>query len=331
MTDKIKDIGERALLELFKELVDEGDLPFNDDAVAFPLFDDFTLVINIDTLVAQTDVPPNMTAYEIGAKTATMAISDLAAKGVQPLFTIASGAFPENYSVEETLSLVKGIRDISHESGAKFLGGDTNEANDIILSVVVAGIINKKNLMKRDTSKKNDLIFSTGKFGLTGAGFKVFLEGYEASTEEREVFREAIYKPKARLREGLFLGSSNMVNSCIDSSDGLAWCFTELIRNKKECGIIIENIPIEEHVLSFAKKNNINPEELALFAGEEFELIFTINKEKEEEFKKRANEKNISIFYLGKISSDYPSTIKLQFDKKLIDIEPKGWEHFKES
>ncbi|NHJ03937.1 MAG: thiamine-phosphate kinase [Candidatus Heimdallarchaeota archaeon] len=329
MNKSIKDIGERALLEFFKDMVDEGDLPFNDDAVAFSINEKSTIVINIDTFVAKTDAPPGMTPYQMGAKATVMAISDLAAKGIQPQFIIASGAFPGSFKVKNTIELVRGVKETAQKTNAKFLGGDTNEAEDIILSVVAVGIADKNILIKRNGAKIGDIICTTGEFGLTGAGFKVFLENYKATDEQTKNFRNSIYHPTVKLREGLFLGKSRKINSCIDSSDGLAWCLTELLRNKRNQGIIIDQIPIAQTVIDFANANKLDKDELALFGGEEFELVFTISEENFSEFQKNATDQNIKIFTIGKISKKYPNKIMTKTKAGYNEVSHKGWEHFK--
>ena len=329
MNRTIKDVGERTLLKMFEGLVDAGDLPFNDDAVAYPLGNNLSLVINIDTFVAKTDAPPGMTPFQMGAKTTAMAISDLAAKGVQPQFTIASGAFPSDFEVQQTVEIVQGVKETSNFYGAKFLGGDTNEADDIILSVVSAGVIDKNKLIKRNSAQVGDLLFTTGEFGLTGAGFKVFLDKYEATKKQRELFRQAIYSPKARLLEGKILAEFGKITSCIDSSDGLAWCLVEILRGKTEQGVVIENIPINEEVIQFSKTNSINEFELALYAGEEFELVFTVNPQDLDNLLDYLDKKKITIYPLGKIIPDSKEKILLQTTEKTIEIQPKGWEHFK--
>ncbi|NHJ85081.1 MAG: thiamine-phosphate kinase [Asgard group archaeon] len=330
MDDRIKDIGERGLLALFEKLVDDGDLPFNDDAVAFSLDDKQSIVVNIDTFVANTDAPPNMTSYQMGAKATTMAISDLAAKGVQPLYIIASGAFPEEYKTKDTIQLVKGIKDTGIKYGAKFLGGDTNAADDIILSVVALGISKKESLIKRNGANIGDLIYTTGNFGLTGAGFKVFIENYNCTKKQRERFYQAIYQPEARLKAGLLFAKLGVITSCIDSSDGLAWCLKELIRNKNECGIIIDNLPIDPFALEFAKNHKLNIDDLILYAGEEFELVFTINPKNRELVEQHLKNEDIDFCKIGTISSKHPSKLMLLVNGESQEIIPKGWEHFKD-
>lgn len=329
MNRTIKDIGERTLLKMFEGLIDAGDLPFNDDAVAFSLSEDLSLVINIDTFIAKTDAPPSMSPYQMGAKTTVMAISDLGAKGVQPLFTIASGAFPPDFDVEKTVEIVKGIKDTSNNYGAKFLGGDTNEADDIILSVVSAGTANKNKLIKRNGAQVGDIIFTTGHFGFTGAGFKVFLDQYKARDSQLEKFKEAVYNAKARLNEGLLLAKYGKVSSCIDSSDGLAWCLVEILRGKEGYGITIDNIPIDETVIEFAKENNLNAYELALYAGEEFELVFTVNPKNSDDLTSFMKKNGAMIFPIGKIIKSPTNKIQLEIESEIMEIQPKGWEHFK--
>ncbi len=323
MDHTIKTIGERGLLALFEKLVDEGDLPFNDDAVAFSLSSNTSMVVNIDTFVASTDAPPTMTPYQMGVKAVTMAISDLAAKGVTPQYIIASGAFPENLSIEQTIDIVKGIQETAHFYNCKFLGGDTNAASDIIISIVAIGKIKKALLMKRSGVKENDIICTTGFFGLTGAGFKVYLDKMGASDLQKEKFSEAVFSPKARVEEGKILANFRKITSCIDSSDGLAWCLKEILRNKKNLGIKINQLPIPDLVKEFAIENNISPNDLALYAGEEFELIFTLPKRFVNQLRKR-----MDFHIIGQIIFDEQERIMLEDSDQIQVINPKGWEHF---
>ncbi|NHK30149.1 MAG: thiamine-phosphate kinase [Asgard group archaeon] len=324
MDKTIKELGERALLDKFEQLVDQGDLPFNDDAVAFPLNEKESLVVNIDTFVAKTDAPPNMTFYQMGAKTVTMAISDLAAKGVQPQYLVASGNFPMNLTVKETLEIVQGIRDTAHSYKTKFLGGDTNAADEISLTVTVFGRIKKSLLIKRSGAQEGDIICTTGNFGLTGAGFKVFLDKYTATEEQMNSFYKAVYEPKARVNEGLNLAKIKKITSCIDSSDGLAWCLKEILRKQEKLGILLTQLPVTEEVRSFAAHNELSIVDLIFYGGEEFELVFTIG---EKDLSKLENKLNYQI--IGRLTSNNPSKIFLEEKGELIEISPKGWEHFK--
>ena len=52
------------------------------------------IVIKSDMLVASTDVPPGMEAWQIARKSVVSCISDLAAKGVRPYGAVISLGIP---------------------------------------------------------------------------------------------------------------------------------------------------------------------------------------------------------------------------------------------
>jgi len=64
-------------------------IPFGDDASAIDMGHDKLAVINTDMLVRKTDVPRTMSLWQAARKTVIMNISDLAAKGAQPLALLA--------------------------------------------------------------------------------------------------------------------------------------------------------------------------------------------------------------------------------------------------
>ncbi|TFF84551.1 thiamine-monophosphate kinase, partial [Candidatus Heimdallarchaeota archaeon] len=271
----------------------------------------------------------NMTFFQMGAKSTTMAISDLAAKGVHCQLTIASGVFPGDYSGQETVDIVKGIQQISHECGAKFLGGDTNEGNDLVLSVVAAGVQQQQKLIKRQTANIGDYIYTSGPFGLTGAGFKIFLENVSSSKQQRELFYKAVYEPKPKCHLSSFLTDHGLITSCIDSSDGLAWSLYELIRDRSNLGIILTELPVHPLVIEFAEDNNLNPLDLVFYGGEEFELVFTVGEKEAETFKKRIAKSKINVNLIGKITSENPGEVFFEDEGTTTLIKQKGWEHFK--
>ncbi|MEA2070840.1 MAG: thiamine-phosphate kinase [Asgard group archaeon] len=329
MHNPIRNLGERGLLKIFQEIVDEGFLPYNDDAVGYTLSNEKILIANIDTFVSTTDAPPNMTPNQMGSKATVMAISDLAAKGIIPAFTIASGVFPANFSVEAATECVKGIQQESHKYNAKFLGGDTNEGDAIILSVVATGFGSPKNIIKRNTAKLGDIICTTGLFGKTSCGFRIFLENISANKQQKEYFKKSIYEPICRVKEGVLLAESHLVTACIDSSDGLSWSLYELLRGKDKMGIEITKLPIDSQAYKFAKEKNLEALDIAFYGGEEFELIFTIPEKNLSKLQEYAKQYEINIYPFGKISKKNPGKIMYNENNSLEEIEVKGWEHFK--
>ena len=92
--------------------------------------------------------------------------------------------------------------------------------------------------------------------------------------------------PKARLKEGLALGRSGAVSASIDSSDGLAWSLHEMGK-MSDVGFQVSSVPVADEVRRFAEFNNLDPLELALYGGEEYELVVTVRPKAWAELKPR--------------------------------------------
>ncbi|TRO60073.1 thiamine-monophosphate kinase, partial [Candidatus Bathyarchaeota archaeon] len=222
----VSDIGERALIQrIMKHLTPMPDMPipFWDDASALSLGDGRALVVNTDMLVWSTDVPAGMTPFQAARKAVVMNVSDLAAKGVQPLAFMPSIAIPSTYNPDDVEEMAKGFEAGSHQYGAYVVGGDTNEASEVIISGLALGITPEKSIMKRQGGMKpGHKVAVTGRFGLTTAGFKHLLEGVDLLPPVKQAALESIYMPNARVKEGLVLVKTGAVTGCLDSSDGLS-------------------------------------------------------------------------------------------------------------
>ena len=75
-------------------------------------------------------------------------------------------AFPK----KDIQQIGKGLNDGAREYNAYVLGGDTNEASDLVISCAALGICQKRHLIKRSGAKPNDYVAVTGFFGKTASG-----------------------------------------------------------------------------------------------------------------------------------------------------------------
>jgi len=325
----LKEIGERKTIEIILKYLDKMPnmpIPFGDDASAITIGNNRLAIIKTDMLVGKTDVPKTMNLLQAARKTVVMNISDLAAKGVQPIALLASLGLPKNYTEENIIQIGKGLNQGAREYGAYILGGDTNEASDLIISCSTIGIIEEPFLMLRSGAKPGDIVAATGYFGKTSAGLKILQEGLHAPKAIKQVLEDAVLMPKARLKEGLTLAKTKAVTASIDSSDGLAWSLHEISR-ASNIGFVIDKLPIAEETIEFAKPHNLNPTELALYGGEEYELVMTITPKLWKTAGNAIENVGGQLIKIGKATATKKITLKTE--KMTIQIEPKGWEHFK--
>lgn len=328
--NKVSDVGERGLIErMMVKLTQMPDmpLPFWDDASALDMGDGRALVINTDMLVWATDIPVGMTPYQAARKSVVMNVSDLGAKGVKPLAFMPNIGLPRDYPLNDAEEIARGFEEGSREYGSYVVGGDTNEACDVIISGVALGFARKNRLMKRDNgARPGDYIATTGNFGLTSAGFKNLLEGYNLPEDLSKPILNSIYLPEAYVEEGLALSKTELITGCIDSSDGLAVSLHDL-RRSTGYGYRLNFLPLDPIAKRFAQLNDLDPISLALYGGEEYNLVFTFQTKHIEQMQKALNSVGSELKIIGKVTES--RDIIYVTDDKEVPILPRGWEHFK--
>jgi len=322
----VQELGERKIIDIILkhlEPMPNMPVPFGDDASAVDIGKGKLAVIKTDMLVGKTDIPPQMSLWQAARKAVVMNISDLAAKGVKPIALLTAIGIPRGLRRKHVEQIGKGLNRGAREYGAYVLGGDTSEASDIIISCAAFGIGEKKRLMLRTGAKAGDMVAVTGCFGKTSAGLRILLRGLSTPPKLRKTLVDSVLMPKARLSEGLSLAQTGAVTASIDSSDGLAWSLHEISR-ASHVGFQIDSLPIAEEAKQLARMHKLDPIELCLYGGEEFELVITVKP-----MFWRKISKKVSLARIGRVTKG--ETLILKSGKKLFPIETRGWEHFKTS
>ncbi|MFW9830223.1 MAG: thiamine-phosphate kinase [Candidatus Thorarchaeota archaeon] len=323
----VSDLGERGLIRWFQDLItpfDQALLIGTEDAVGVP-FNGDALVVNSDMLVGSTDVLPGMTAGDIAWKAGVMGLSDLAAKGAAPMGIIVSLGFPKDTQANFVAALVGGLNCVSLEHNTYYLGGDTNQCEELVINCTAVGRVPKKQLIRRKGAKPGDIVAITGEFGYTGALFAALLQGYKEPSQTVETIREKALRPYAKFCEGQTLSKEQVISSAIDSSDGLAWSLHELSAASR-VGFRIDSLPIPKICREFATKNGLDPVEFVLYGGEEFELIVTIPENLWSKAVQVIEQRGKQLIKIGKATEEPLQVLKFNGEDRII--EPRGYEHF---
>jgi len=337
--NKISDLGEKLLIKRLlsksqnprvKSLfLDELSIESLSDDAALLDFGENYLVACSDMLMQSTHFPDEMTHYQMGQKIVTVNVSDLAAMGAEAIGIIVSMGLPRNMLIDEFDDLVEGILINCTKYGMSLIGGDTNESSDLTLSGTCLGIVKKENVLMKSGARKGDIIALTGSLGLAAAGFELLLNpknNEDLDNQIKELVLKHALEPEAKLRQGISLAKSGSVTSATDITDGLFSELGEIIdANDNDVGMTLnqEAIPIPPEVFSVANIIGIDPFEMALTYGEDFELILTINPSLFDDLKSQT-----TLYKIGFVDSS--GTIKM-IDKSgnTNIIPPRGYEHLK--
>jgi thiamine-monophosphate kinase len=277
-----KGLTERQIIGVLKHRFDSKpklSLGFEDDVAAFPISGHRVVVLKTDMLVGRTDVPPGMTLVQAARKAVVATVSDFAAKGVRPEGLLISLGLAPPVSLSTVNRIASGLLNAAREYDCRIIGGDTSETDDLVIDCIGFGFAETGMILRRDGAKPGDVVAVTGDFGRTAAGLRILLGKKKPWPRRFARLTASILHPTAKVETGLKLAQTGFVNSSIDSSDGLAWSLHEIAR-LSQVDIVLESIPVAPDVRVFAGEQGLVPEELALFGGEEYELVLTIKKDR---------------------------------------------------
>jgi len=226
----------------------------NDDAAVLEIGTE-TLVLTHDMLVEGVHFFPSQPRADVAWKLVAANLSDLAAKGAQPLGVLLGYMLGEDDD-----GFRAGLFEVLEHYGIPLLGGDTvGGGPPQAFGLTAIGIATHTPVPSRGGAQPGDGLWLTGSVG--GA-----LMGFEALRDKTGGDAEAYSRPMARLPEGLALAPH--VTAMMDVSDGLlldAWRLAEA----SDVSLAIDSaaVPIAA------------PEERRFHAlrwGDDYELLFTL-------------------------------------------------------
>jgi thiamine-monophosphate kinase len=296
-----------------------GYSPIGDDAALIPVKGK-RLMVKSDMLVGKTDIPRGMTYREAARKAVASCVSDFAAKGVAPDSFLVSLGLTRGISEKDVRDLAGGFADSAREWKINLVGGDTNEADDLIIDCTMIGF--GGDFTRRSGAKAGDLVVTSGEFGLSSAGLKILLEGAKAEPGFRRVAVGRVLKPNPRLRLGLAV--SKYLTASIDSSDGLATCLHSIAK-LSGVGMTLSRLPFGRGVEKFARMNGYSAEELVLYGGEEYEIVGTSGRKAYSRASIAARSLREELLVIGRTTKE--SGVRLLTGNEERLVEDRGWVH----
>ena len=213
----MSELGERKVIERMREFLDIGD-----DAACIKIDDRF-LVVSTDMIYRKTHVLNEMSFEQTGHKIVSMCFSHIASMGAKPIgFLLSYGSADVDF--RDFDELIKGVKKQAEKYGAAFIGGDTNETDELTLAGTALGLTDKP--VFRDGANKGEIVGVTSCVGDAALGVKMLLESLALLPAiPGDVLQRAL-DPEPRVKEGILLG--DYASAMMDISDSLALSLYEV-------------------------------------------------------------------------------------------------------
>jgi len=277
----LSELGEQGLIERIRRRIGRKSqdivVGIGDDACAVRAYSALLTLITTDAFVEGNHFDLSYFSFkEVGMKAMAASISDVAAMGGVPRYCVVSLLSPPTISVADVDGILDGIEESCDEYGVELVGGDAVGSKSLAISVTVIGEVETENIALRSGAKPGDSIFVTGDLGASEAGRLVLSRGLDLDEDVRAYIVKRHSSPIPRVKESRELVRNQGIHSMIDISDGLAIDAGHIAQESGvKLVIAVESLPICPQVHTVAGASSATALDMALFGGEDFELLFT--------------------------------------------------------
>lgn len=323
---------DRLITRLFEPLATHpGALGLKDDAAVLAVPPGHELVLTKDALVAGVHFFADDPPLSIARKAMRVNLSDLAAKGADPLGVLLAFAIPPDMDADALTAFAQGIGEDARHYGAPLLGGDTvRTPGPFTISITALGAVPAGQMVRRATARADQSIVVTGTIGDAALGLLQRLEpprrglaGLDA--EHGRYLADRYLHPRPRLAIARAL--RGRASGAMDVSDGLIGDLEKMLAASGIAGEIeIARIP-----LSAAARAAIlsEPEliETALTGGDDYEILAVMPDSELASFNNWATAVGVGASVIGRTHAGSGLTIRAE-NGAAVGFERGSFSHF---
>jgi len=331
---KAAESGEdRLIARYFKPLATHpGAFELLDDAAAIAPPPGCDLVLKADGIVAGMHFFPDDPPDLVAKKALRVNLSDLAAKGAQPLGFLLTLALPAEIGDAWLTPFARGLGADAAQFACPLLGGDTDRTTGpITISIAVVGAVPHGKMVRRAGAKPGDRVVITGTIGDAALGLLLRRDGSAAARwalaeDQRDHLanRYLVPEPRLALADGLRAHAS----AAMDVSDGLAGDLAKLCRVS---GVATE-IEVTRVPLSTAARAALAREpaliETIITGGDDYEVLACVPADAVEALRRQASAAGIALTEIGTVAAGQGQARFVDARGKPLALAHPSFSHF---
>jgi thiamine-monophosphate kinase len=293
-----------------------------DDAAIVSVPPGQDLAVTTDTLVTGIHFLASTSAYDIGYKSLAVNLSDLAAMGATPAWVMLALTLPDT-NEEWLQDFCAGFFALANRFRVQLIGGDLTHG-PLSINVQAMGFTPSQKAILRSGAQPSDLIYVTGTLGDAGLGLAFLEQKTDLTPAYQSQVLERLHHPEPRLAIGVAL--RGLASAAIDISDGLAADLGHILESSQVGAMLeIDKLPLSEEL-----KLSLSPQAataMALTAGDDYELCFTIPAHKRGELELALSSIPCRYTLIGAITAQPGLALRYQ-DGDHYHGPTEGYNHF---
>jgi thiamine-monophosphate kinase len=285
-------------------------------------------VVTTDMLLEDVDFQKAwLTAGQLGHKSLAVNLSDLAAMGARPRFHIVSLGIPATIPDKWIVQFYQGLAKLASAHKTLLIGGDLSRStNGIQVTITALGETWHRQAIYRSGGSAGDVLYVTGTLGKAAAGLELLRkEQTKGATASQKEALKAHKTPNPRCDVGLWLLQNHYASCMMDLSDGIS---TDLPRLCSSSNVGAEIYPGALPIFSASKSWKLDPLNLALNGGEDFELLFAVPRNVAAKFAEAYPKRFPRVTRIGILTSSKGIVLREASGKPARHLANGGFDHF---
>ncbi len=325
---RLRDLGEFGLIDLIRRKTPRTRgvrLGIGDDAARVSTPED-SLLFTSDLLIEGVHFNLDwISMRDLGHKSLTASLSDIAAMGGRPAYFLLSAALPD-VAVQRAAALVRGIHALAAEHRVALVGGDTCAADRVIIDVFLAGFA-PYGAVTRGGARVGDDIYVTGTLGDSALGLTLLSKPRPTvSARDRNYLVRRHHHPTARVNTGMQLAKEGLARAMVDVSDGLAQDLGHICRASGTGAVVRQDrVPLSR---AFGRVAGADDLTCALAGGEDYELLFTAAGDARQGVERVARRTGVPITRIGECVPRKQGLTLVDPRGESTPLAAPGYDHF---
>jgi thiamine-monophosphate kinase len=261
----------------------------------------------------------------VGYKALARATSDIAAMGGRPRYFFLTLGLPDACTGAWLDGFLNGMARAARRFGMILAGGDTSKYTLVVSSLTVLGEIDRGKSILRSGATPGDKLCVSGRLGEAELGLQLIHRKLHKQKRWTKLLKKHFY-PEPRLALGEWLADHRFATSMIDTSDGLSTDLRHICEASGVGAIVwgtkipMVKVPVE------LQRLGLDPQDLALNGGEDYELLFAVSKRFSSRLPRKLD--GIPVTVIGEITRE-KKVILLGANGLCTSLLSKGWDPFR--